>query len=559
MKTLLIQPPVRDFYQTSIRTQPIGLAYVAASLKTQGYEVEILDCLIGKRRSIPISSELSYLKGFYPFYDRSPFKLYSGYYHFGLDWAEIRKKIEDSKADVFGISSSFTPYHDEALEIAKIIKEWDRRKIVIMGGAHVSCNPEGVLKSPFVDYLVLGEGEIRLPLLLKQIEEGRGGNVQRIDGIGYRVNGEVRVNTLKTFVKDLDSLPRPARELLELDRYRMKKNRSTMIITSRGCPHGCAYCSTHLVMGPSFRARSPESILQEMVECRNRYGIQIFDIEDDNFTFDRERAKRLMLLIIENFGEEALELTAMNGVSFASLDGDLLRLMKKAGFYTVNLSFVSTDPFTKERMKRPKAMIGFDRILEEAERVGLQVVAYAILGMPSQTIDEMVETMIYLMGKKVLIGPSVYYPTPGTPLYERCEGDGILPSHPSQWRSSALPIETKEFNRLDIVTLFRLVRVINFIKGKMDEGELNEGVTWKELSQIVKERAGAMPYVLSDNDGVVTWSKLLFLLFREGSFFSLRKDPEGKMSILKEASSKKVLDSFFEKARERPILKSRHD
>jgi radical SAM superfamily enzyme YgiQ (UPF0313 family) len=232
--------------------------------------------------------------------------------------------------------------------------------------------------------------------------------------------------------------------------------------------------------------------------------------------------------------------------------------MKKAGFYTVNLSFVSTDPFTKERMKRPKAMIGFHRILEEAERVGLQVVAYAIIGMPSQTIDEMVETMIYLMGKKVLIGPSVYYPTPGTPLYERCEGDGILPSHPSQWRSSALPIETKEFNRLDIVTLFRLARVINFIKGKMDEGELNEGTTWKELSQIVMKRAGTMPYALSDKDDV-RWAELLFIFFRERSFFSLRKDPEGKMSILKEASSKKVLDSFFEKARERPILKSRHD
>src|SRR5512136_3061567 len=148
MKVLLIQPPVRDFYQTSIRTQPIGLAYLAASLKSQGYEVGILDCQTSEKRSVPIPSELSYLKDFYPFNDRSPFKLYSGYYHFGMDWAEIRKKIEDSRADVFGISSSFTPYHGEALEIAQIIKEWDRRKIVVMGGAHVSCDPEGVLWSP---------------------------------------------------------------------------------------------------------------------------------------------------------------------------------------------------------------------------------------------------------------------------------------------------------------------------------------------------------------------------------------------------------------------------
>src|SRR5512136_2379956 len=138
MKVLLIQPPVRDFYQTSIRTQPIGLAYLAASLKSQGYEVGILDCQTSEKRSIPIPSELSYLKDFYPFNDRSPFKLYTGYYHFGMDWQEIGRRIKNSKADVFGISSSFTTYPGEALRIAEIIKNWDGRKIVAMGGAHVS-------------------------------------------------------------------------------------------------------------------------------------------------------------------------------------------------------------------------------------------------------------------------------------------------------------------------------------------------------------------------------------------------------------------------------------
>jgi len=242
MKILLIQPPIRDFYQTSIRTQPIGLAYLAASLQTHGHEVEILDCQTTKKRSVPIPSELSYLKDFYPLNDRSPFKLYSGYYHFGMDWDEIRKRAKDSKAEVFGISSSFTPYHGEALEIARIIKEWDGKKIVIMGGAHVSCDPEGILKSPWVDYAVLGEGEIRLPLILEQIAKGKVAEIGEIDGIGYRVKGEVRINLLKNFVKDLDNLPHPAREILDLDRYQMEKKRSTMIITSRGCPQGCAYC-----------------------------------------------------------------------------------------------------------------------------------------------------------------------------------------------------------------------------------------------------------------------------------------------------------------------------
>jgi radical SAM superfamily enzyme YgiQ (UPF0313 family) len=530
------------------------LAYLAASLKDHGHDVEILDCQTEKKKSIPIPAELSYLKDFYPFNDRSPFKLYSGYYHFGMDWTEIRKRVEDSKADVFGISSSFTPYHGEALEIAQIIKQWDKRKIVVMGGAHGSCDPEGVLRSPFVDYVVLGEGEVRFPLLLEQIGKGKVDRVEEIDGIGYRKNGEIRINPLHSFIQDLDSLPHPARELLDLDRYRMRKKRSTMIITSRGCPHGCAYCSAHLVMGTSFRTRTPEAILKEMMECQKQYEIEIFDIEDDNFTFDQKRAKQLMNLIIETFGEGKIELSAMNGVSFASLDGELLGLMKKAGFKAINLSYVSTDPSTKERMKRPEPTTPFDKIIKEAEQFGLGVIAYAILGMPDQTIEEMVDTLIYLMGKKVLIGPSIYYPTPGTPLFERCEKEGILPPYPVQWRSSAFPIETKEFNRLDLITLFRLARVINFIKGKMDGKELEEWMTWRELSQVLKGKGKLKGKVDED---ATTWVDLLLLLESERSFFSLIKDSGGKTSVEKEKSSKRVLDYFFEKAWKRPILKSR--
>jgi hypothetical protein len=563
MKILLIQPPAEDFYQTSIRTQPIGLAYLAASLKTQGYEVEILDCQTEKKRSIPTPSELSYLKDFYPFNDQSPFKLYGGYYHFGMGWEEIGQRIEDSKADVFGISSNFTPYYGEALKIAGMIKEWNEKKIVLMGGSHVSCDPEGILKSPLVDYVILGEGEMRLPHLLDQIAGGKIGKSEEIDGLGYRKDGAIRINPIKTFIENLDAVPPPARELLDLDRYRMKKKRSTMIITSRGCPHGCAYCSTHLVMGASFRTRSPETILQEMMECRNRYGIEIFDIEDDNFTFDQERAKRLLGLIIKTFGEQALELAAMNGVSYSSLDGELLRLMKRAGFRAVNLSFMSTDPATRRRMGRPVVQAGFDHILEETGKVGLNVVAYGILGMPGQSMREMMDTLIHLMGRRVLIGPSVYYPTPGTDLFKKCGEMGILPSNPSQWRSSALPIETKEFSRLDIATLFRLARMINFIKGKMDRGELNEGMTWKGLIQMMRDQAKVEEEVESNSplnqSDSITWMDLLSMLFEKKTFFGLRRNSNRSLSVFKEGTSKKVLDYFFEKAWEKPILKSRHD
>jgi radical SAM superfamily enzyme YgiQ (UPF0313 family) len=554
MKVLLIQPPIRDFYQTSIRTQPIGLAYLAGSLKSHGYEVGILDCQTSEKTSVPIPSELSYLREFYPFNDRSPFKLYTGYYHFGMAWDEIREKIKGSKAHIFGISSSFTPYYQEALEVARLIKEWDQKRIVVMGGCHVSCDPESVLKSPWVDYVVLGEGEIRFPYLLKQIEKGRGGHLKEVDGIGFKENGEIRIHPLSTFIEDIEDFPFPARELLDLNRYRIGRKRSTMIITSRGCPHGCAYCSTHLVMGSSFRSRSPQSILQEMIDCTHRFHIRSFDIEDDNFTFDQERAKRLMSLVVETFGEGNLELSAMNGVSFNSLDKELLTLMRKAGFNTVNLSFVSADPSFKERIGRPGTTEAFDKVLGEAGQADLNVIAYAILGIPGQRIGEMVDTLIYLMGKRILLGPSVYYPTPGTSLFEQCKAKKLLPSSRSQWRSSALPIETEDFNHLDIVTLFRLARVINFIKGKMEEGELNEGMTWRELYDVLKEKVEAEG--ISSKEAL-TWIGLLLVFLQEGSFFSLKKGYVGRKSIFREKTSRKVLDYFFKKAWDKPILRSR--
>jgi len=310
-------------------------------------------------------------------------------------------------------------------------------------------------------------------------------------------------------------------------------------------------------MGNSFRARKPETIVQEMMECYKNYRIEVFDIEDDNFTFDLHRAKRLMRLIIENFGEDRLELSAMNGVSFGSLDDELLRLMKGAGFNTVNLSYVTVDPKTREKIKRPSPTGEFDRTLEMVEQAGLNGIAYAIWGMPGQTIEEMVDTLIYLMGKRILIGPSIYYPTPGTSLFKFCEKKGILPPHSTQWRSSALPIETEEFNRIDLVTLLRLTRVMNFIKGKMNKGQLNEGMSLREIYQFLKDREKVKAEVEGETVWeTLAWNHLLLLLFEEKTFFGLRKDRQGKRWVFKEPTSRKVLDCFLERALRRPILRS---
>ena len=567
MKVLLIQPPIQDFYHTPIRTQPIGLAYIAASLRSEGHEVEMLDCRAGKKREAPIPSELSYLKELYPFNDRSPYGLYRGYYHFGMSWEDIRQKIMQADADIYGISSGFTPYHGEALKVADMVKTWDAKKTVLMGGTHVSADPEGVLQNPLVDYAVLGEGERRLPLLLKALEKN-GKTSAALDGIGTRKNGEITVPTARTFIDDLDALPYPARDLLDPDSYRIGKKRSTMIITSRGCPHCCAYCSSHRTMGSAFRTRSPSNIIEEMKECRETYDIQAFDIEDDNFTYDQQRAAQVLRLIIETFGEGNLEMTAMNGISFVSLSSELIGLMKRAGFKTINLSLVSTSDCLRSTMGRPTGTADFSAVLDDAERVGLNVVAYAILGMPGQTIEEMVETIGYLMSRRLLIGPSIYYPVPGTVLFDACRKEGILPHFPSQYRSSAVPIETVDFNRLDLITLFRLVRAVNFIKGKIDEKVLAEGINLHDLFLLLREKtrvkdapvmhsAFGMPGQLSRRGEGNSWQELLFLLLKERTLFCLQKVADGGIMAARGAQSKKVIDHFLERMWLEPIRGSR--
>jgi anaerobic magnesium-protoporphyrin IX monomethyl ester cyclase len=544
MKVLLIQPPVRDFYQTRIRTQPIGLAYLAASLRLQGFETTILDCQTGRQRSIPLPPQFSHLHEIYPSDDRSPFRLYSSFYHFGMGWEEIRREIDAFKPAAVGIASLFTPYHGEALEVARIVKEGDPFRIVIMGGPHVSGDPEGVLNSGLVDYVVLGEGEVRFPRLLKAIQEKR--LVKDMEGIGYWNGGKIRINPVEGFIDNVNSIPWPARDLLDPDRYRIGKRRSTMLITSRGCPHQCVYCSARLVMGHRFRPRSPEAVVEEMEDCQNRYNIASFDIEDDNFTFDLDRAKHLMHLIIQTFGERTLYLSAMNGISFASLDLELLGLMRRAGFGAVNLSFVSHDGLTRRRMKRPGAGPAyFEEIVESAVRLGFTIVAYAIFGLPGQTLSEMVDTLIYLMARRVLIGPSIYYPSPGTALMEHCRREGLLPPDMSQWRSSAFPVETKDFDRLDLATLFRLTRLINFLKGKMSHGDMGEGISWRDLFLLSKD---------SGQEGPDSWPRLLQLLFDERSFFGFARGPTG-LSVKRIPSSQRVVNLFLDKALDKVVLR----
>ncbi len=465
MRILLMQPPVEDFYQTAIRTQPLGLACLAAALRQHGNDVAILDCQPpGKKRQLPLPAAFSYMNRFYTAGDVSPFRLYGRYSHFGISWDEVRQAVAAAEPQAVGISCQFTPYVEETLKTAQIVKSLNPAIPVIVGGAHASALPAEVLTSPYIDYVIIGEGERTLPELIGSLSEGR--DIGDIAGIAFKRSGEVVVHPRGEYIEDLGSLPLPARDLLNSSWYSVGKAACAMLLTSRGCPQRCSYCSVHQVMGSRLRFRSAEHVIAEMRDCHERFGITAFDFEDDNFTFDRERALRILNGIIEEFGGRSLRLFAMNGLSLISLDPELLQAMKGAGFERLDLSLGSSSHELNRRMDRPADTARAEAALEAAALLGLPVTTYIILGMPDHRLENMIDSIIFLLERPTMLGPSIFYPSPGTRTFDAVQGADLCDvTQYGLLRSSAFPVETPHCCRLDLVTLLRLCRWINFVKG----------------------------------------------------------------------------------------------
>jgi len=158
MKLLLIQPPVQDFYDTDIRLQPIGLAYLKAAVKKHLPDIQVLirDYHHNQsRRTIPLPKELSYLKDYYARDDKSPFSSFHHYYHFGADFETIAEEIASEKPDLVGISALFSLYYREALQCADAIKRRSATPI-LLGGSQVSAMPVFMLSQPSVDFVDRG-------------------------------------------------------------------------------------------------------------------------------------------------------------------------------------------------------------------------------------------------------------------------------------------------------------------------------------------------------------------------------------------------------------------
>jgi radical SAM superfamily enzyme YgiQ (UPF0313 family) len=460
MRVILIQPPIQDFYDTDIRLQPLGLCMLKGAVKKHlpAVEVQVRDYHHGHgRKTLPLPRPLSYLKAYYGHPDTSPFRTFSQYFHFGASFREITEDVAQASPDFVGISALFTPYHREAMNLAIEIKR--RVKVpIIMGGSHVSAVPETVLCHPDVDFIVRGEGERPFVEFLRAICQGR--TLDRVPNLGYKEGGRIILNPVKPNYS-VDDLPMADFSDLPAQRYLHQGSPICFVTTSRGCPHQCTFCSVHTTFGKGYRARDPEAVLREL-GTRYAEGYRFFDFEDDNLSFDRNRFRALLDGIRQRFGGKDVRFVAMNGLSYLSLDRELLCEMKEAGFTDLNLSLVTQAASTLSSLNRPHRLQRFLEVVESAASLGFHVVSYQILGLPMENLDHMVETMACLTRLPVRIGASVFYLTPGSVLSEDftpMTGCDMLRA-----RSTAMATETAVFTRDDIYTLFATARIINFLK-----------------------------------------------------------------------------------------------
>lgn len=443
-KLLLIFPPMGTSKAImKMCCTPLGVAYLAAYVRDD-IEVEILDCIVeGYDTDVEIDEH---------------------FIQYGLTYDQIADRIEYLRPDMVGISCIFSAQYKAVRGICKVVKKLDPSIVTVAGGAHPSLLPEASMQStPGLDYIVLSEGEETLRDLIYTLRRSKG-DVKEIDGLAYRDNGDIKVNPKTRFIKDLDVLPFPARDLLPIDRYfdinlpmqlTNKSKRNLSISTSRGCAFRCAFCSSKTFWGNQYRARSAKSVLAEIDDLVARYGVRELKFEDDNLTFDHQRAKEIFEGMIER--EYNLYWNTPNGTSVWTLSDELLGLMKRSGCYEVTVAFESGNQEVMNNIvKKPLSLdTALDRV-KAIKKVGLNTVGYFIIGYPGETKAQMKDSFDFARKLGLdKIYPFAYNPLPGTELYDICIEKGYIPKDfDMEMENFARPsIETEEFKPEEVMKL----------------------------------------------------------------------------------------------------------
>lgn len=431
MKIVLLQPALEDFYTTPIRLYPLGLLYTAALLRRSGHSIKLVDALTPlKKRTLPLPPEMHYLRSWL---GREP-GFFNAYYRFGRDDADLVAEIVEWQPDAIGISSQFTAYYKNVHDIATALKKACGVPI-FLGGHHATIFAAACRqRTPAIDAVCTGTAETGLAAM------------PALAG-GALVKAAVDWREIM-----------PAHDLIAPGGYRIGRRPYASIMASRGCPQACEFCGVGNMFGHRLSLRSAEGLLAEMVHLRRDRGVRIFNFEDDNLSANRSWFAGFLRRLVAEPALHDIELTAMNGLCYPHLDRELLELMCQAGFKRLNLSWVTRDPRLRRQLNRPRDREKIELVIRDAQELGLQVTVYLIIGLPGQSEAEVRQSIDHLLDLGVLVGPSIFYLPPATPLFDRLELPRHIRENWNLYRSSAFAVETAELGRQQLVDLFLYVR-----------------------------------------------------------------------------------------------------
>jgi len=456
MRICLINPPrihPKLWGKPSV-FQPLDVAYIAAVLEKQ-HNVCIIDAPGEGYGNLEDMSETNYRQG--------------------LSNEEIARRVKRCSPDIVDVTVPFSGWWTSTYEVISAIRNVNKDLTVVVSGLHPSARPKECLEKAGIDFAVIGEPEQTMLELVGCFEK-TSEEFEKVRGIGFVKNGRAVITPPRPPLDDLDSLPFPARHLLPMRAYfkAAKENPLrgeisepwAMMITSRGCPYDCVFCSIHNVMGKKWRARSPRNVVDEIEQLVRTYGVKQIDFFDDNMMLEKKRGEAICDLIVQEGLD--VEWYTPNGVRADTLDERLLRKMKQSGCKKIRIAPESgvqcvLDNIVKKRLN----LKDVENAIVWAKKVGIDVGCFFVIGLIGETKEDIKATINYAYKLRRLGADRFYFsiamPIYGTELYEQARCGGFLKSG---FGDDALAeveplIETPEFTASEIRELCAQANRIN--------------------------------------------------------------------------------------------------
>jgi len=394
MKIVLVQPPnlqrTGKWEEQKTYRPPLGLATLAAYIEKYGYSVSIIDLDI---------------EGL-------------------VNPKDAADRIMSSEPNVIGFTC-LTPRYPTVINIARECKKISDVTTVV-GGPHISGLPKYILKDKSIDYGIIGEGEGAFLDLIGCIRYDNR-PIYNIDNLIFRFRDNIIINEARPYIDDIDIIPHPNWSLLDLNYYRepgtFKKN-YLGIMSSRGCPFNCIYCSSKITWGRKVRLHSPKYVVDELEMGVSIYGINEFLFYDDTFTINKQR----VMDICNEIKSRGLNIRFTANARVDTIDYDTARILKNAGCFMISLGIESGDSDILKVIKKGITKKQSVAACESLKKADLAYYTCYMLGHPGDTHESIKATVDFAN----ILDPDqakfmISTPYPGTELYDMAVKKGLLP------------------------------------------------------------------------------------------------------------------------------------